>query len=113
MAGRSIYPTEVERAAGRVEGVRPRVCGGGAPGTRANRSPVGVESSNWQDAAEVRRVQHRVAHEVMADVDMRPGRVVVLGPGAIPKTPSGKLRRAHSVSLISSSERAPSSQPGG
>jgi fatty-acyl-CoA synthase len=74
---------------------------------------VGVESSNWQDAAEVRRIPHRVAHEVMADVDMRPGSVVVLGPGAIPKTPSGKLRRAHSVSLISSSERAPSSQPGG
>jgi hypothetical protein len=26
--------------------------------------------------------------------------VVVLGPGVIPKTPSGKLRRAYSVSLI-------------
>ncbi len=32
---------------------------------------------------------------------MRPRNVVVLGPGTIPKTPSGKLRRAHSVSLVS------------
>jgi fatty-acyl-CoA synthase len=26
---------------------------------------------------------------------------VVLGPGSIPKTPSGKLRRSNSVSLVS------------
>jgi fatty-acyl-CoA synthase len=49
----------------------------------------------------VRRIKHRVAHEVVAEVDMRPRNVVVLGPGTIPKTPSGKLRRAHSVSLVS------------
>jgi histidine kinase len=29
---------------------------------------------------------------VVAEVDMRPRNVVVLGPGTIPKTPSGKLR---------------------
>jgi fatty-acyl-CoA synthase len=32
---------------------------------------------------------------------MRPRNVVVLSPGTIPKTPSGKLRRAHSLSLVS------------
>jgi fatty-acyl-CoA synthase len=26
--------------------------------------------------------------------------VVVLGPGTIPKTPSGKLRRAHALALV-------------
>ena len=26
--------------------------------------------------------------------------IAVLGPGVIPKTPSGKLRRAHSVALL-------------
>jgi fatty-acyl-CoA synthase len=31
---------------------------------------------------------------------MRPRNVVVLGPGIIPKTPSGKLRRASSASLV-------------
>jgi fatty-acyl-CoA synthase len=31
---------------------------------------------------------------------MRPRNVVVLGPGTIPKTPSGKLRRATSVTLV-------------
>jgi fatty-acyl-CoA synthase len=49
---------------------------------------------------EVRRIEHQVAHEVVAEVDVRPRNVVVLGPGSIPKTPSGKLRRSTSVSLV-------------
>jgi fatty-acyl-CoA synthase len=103
MAGRSIYPTDVERAAGRVEGVRP----GCAVAVRLDAGhsresfAVAVESNAFEDPAQVRRIKHQVAHEVVAEVDMRPRNVVVLGPGTIPKTPSGKLRRAHSVSLVS------------
>lgn len=102
MAGRNIYPTDIERAAGRVEGVRPgcavavRLDAGHSRETFA----VAVESNAWQDPAEVRRIEHQVAHEVVTEVDMRPRNVVVLGPGTIPKTPSGKLRRANSVTLV-------------
>ena len=70
------------------------------PGTRARSFAVAVESNAFEDPAEVRRIEHQVAHEVVAEVDMRPRNVVVLGPGTIPKTPSGKLRRANSVSLV-------------
>ena len=102
MAGRNIYPTDIERAAGRVEGVRPgcavavRLDAGHSRETFA----VAVESNAWQDPAEVRRIEHQVAHEVVAEVEMRPRNVVVLGPGSIPKTSSGKLRRSTSVSLV-------------
>ena len=102
MAGRNIYPTDIERAAGRVQGVRPgcavavRLDAGHSRETFA----VAVESNAYQDPAEVRRIEHQVAHEVVAEVDVRPRNVVVLGPGTIPKTPSGKLRRANSVSLV-------------
>jgi len=41
-----------------------------------------------------------VAHEVFGDVGVRPRNVVVLQPGVIPKTPSGKLRRGHALSLV-------------
>ena len=51
MAGRNIYPTDIERAAGRVEGVRP-----GAPcavrldaGHSRETFAVAVESNAWQD----------------------------------------------------------------
>ena len=36
----------------------------------------------------------------LAEVDVRPRNVVVLQPGMIPKTPSGKLRRAHALALV-------------
>jgi fatty-acyl-CoA synthase len=61
---------------------------------------VAVESKNWQNPAEVRRIEQQVAHEVVAEVDVRPRNVVVLEPGMIPKTPSGKLRRAHTLALV-------------
>ena len=102
MAGRNVYPTDIERAAGRVEGVRPgcavavRLDAGHSRETFA----VAVESNDWEDPAEVRRIEQQVAHEVVREVDVRPRNVVVLGPGTIPKTPSGKLRRANSVSLV-------------
>ena len=102
MAGRNIYPTDIERAAGRVAGVRPgcavavRLDAGHSRETFA----VAVESNAFEDPAEVRRIEHQVAHEVVSEVDVRPRNVVVLGPGTIPKTPSGKLRRANSVTLV-------------
>ena len=102
MAGRNIYPADIERAAARVAGVRPgcvvavRLDAGRSRETFA----VAVECKDFQDQAQVRRVEHQVAHEVFAEVDMRPRSVVVLKPGTIPKTPSGKLRRAHAHSLV-------------
>ncbi|OBA72288.1 long-chain fatty acid--CoA ligase [Mycobacterium sp. 1554424.7] len=103
MAGRNIYPTDIERAACRVAGVRPgcsvavRLDAGQSRETFA----VAVESKEYDDQAQVRRIERQVAHEVFAEVDVRPRNVVVLQPGMIPKTPSGKLRRAHALALVS------------
>jgi fatty-acyl-CoA synthase len=102
MAGKNIYPTDIERAAVRVEGVRP----GCAVAVRLNAGhkretfAVAVESTKFDDHDEVRRIEREVAHQVFAEVDVRPRNVVVLEPGMIPKTPSGKLRRAHALSLV-------------
>jgi fatty-acyl-CoA synthase len=103
MGGRNIFPTDIERAAARVKGVRP----GSAVAVRLNAGnqresfAVAVESAAWQEPAQVRRIEHQVAHEVFAEVDVRPRNVVVLEPGMIPKTPSGKLRRAYALALVS------------
>jgi fatty-acyl-CoA synthase len=102
MAGRNIYPTDIERAASRVRGVRPgcavavRLDAGHSRETFA----VAVESDGWENPVELRRIERQVAHEVVAEVDVRPRNVVVLEPGMIPKTPSGKLRRAHALALV-------------
>ncbi|MFO7165483.1 MAG: fatty acyl-AMP ligase [Mycolicibacterium hassiacum] len=103
MAGRNIFPTDIERAAQRVEGVRP----GCAVAVRLDAGmtretfAVAVESALFDDPAEVRRLERQVAHEVFVEVDVRPRNVVVLAPGTIPKTPSGKLRRAQALALVS------------
>jgi fatty-acyl-CoA synthase len=103
MAGRNIYPTDVERAAARVTGVRPgcvvavRLDAGHCRESFA----VAVESNQVDDPTQVRRIKHQVAHQVVTEVAARPRNVVVLRPGAIPKTPSGKLRRAYALSLVS------------
>lgn len=103
MAGRNIYPTDVERAAARVDGVR----AGCAVAVRLDSGhsresfAVAVESKGFDDPTEVCRIERQVIHEVVAEVEARPRRVVVLAPGTIPKTPSGKLRRNRALSLIS------------
>jgi fatty-acyl-CoA synthase len=102
MAGRNIYPTDVERAAGRVAGVR----AGCVAAVRLDAGhcresfAVAVESNNVDDPAQVRRIKHEVGHQVVVEVAARPRNVVVLAPGALPKTPSGKLRRAYALSLV-------------
>jgi fatty-acyl-CoA synthase len=102
MAGRKIYPTDIERAAARVSGVRPgcAVAVRLDAGHKRETFAVAVESAACQDPAEVRRIEREVAHEVVAEADVRPRNVVVLPPGMIPKTPSGKLRRAHALALV-------------
>jgi fatty-acyl-CoA synthase len=96
MGGRNIYPIDIERAAGRVEGVRP---GNVAAvrldaGARRESFAVAVESARAGDAEAERILRKEVAARVVDAVGLRPGAVVVLPPAALPKTPSGKLRRA-------------------
>ncbi|MFG3617319.1 fatty acyl-AMP ligase [Nocardia sp. NPDC047654] len=96
MGGRNIYPTDIERAATRVSGVRP----GNAVAVRLDAGQkresfaVVVESGSHQNPEEVKRIEREIVHSVFAEVGARPRTVTVLGPGALPKTSSGKLRRA-------------------
>ena len=96
MGGRNIYPIDIERAAGLAQGVRP---GNVAAvridaGERRESFAVAVESTRAGDAEAERILRKEVISRVVDAVGLRPGAVVVLPPSALPKTPSGKLRRA-------------------
>lgn len=103
MGGRNIYPTDIERAACSVRGVRP----GNAVAVRLDAGAqresfaVAVETNQYDDVDEVKRIEADVVHAVVAEVGARPRAVAVLGPGSIPKTSSGKLRRGSSRPLFS------------
>ncbi|MGH3815282.1 MAG: fatty acyl-AMP ligase [Pseudonocardiaceae bacterium] len=95
MAGRNVYPTDIERAAGLVDGVRP---GNVAAvrldaGARRESFAVVVESNRAGDNEAERILRKEVISRVVDAIGLRPGAVVVLPPATLPKTPSGKLRR--------------------
>jgi fatty-acyl-CoA synthase len=102
MGGRNIYPTDIERAACSVEGVRP----GNAvavrldAGTRRERFAVVVESKSAGDDEVEKTMRKEITSRVVDAVGLRPFAVVVLKPGSLPKTPSGKLRRSAATSLV-------------
>ena len=104
MGGRNIYPTDIERAAAEADGVRPgsAVAVRLSAGTDRHRESflVAVESRKAGDADAERAIGMDVGGRVFSAVGMRPARVVVLPPGTLPKTPSGKLRRAATGDLL-------------
>lgn len=102
MGGRNIYPTDVERVAEAVEGVR----AGNAvavrwttPGGRESFA-LAVESRQAADADAAERIGADVRSAVTAAIGVRPASVTVLPVGSLPKTPSGKLKRSAAASLI-------------
>ena len=103
MGGRNIYPTDIERAAGLVDGVRAgNVVAVRLDATEDRRESfaVIVESAKADDSAEADRIRKDVTGAVVDAVGARPRTVTVLSPGSLPKTPSGKLRRSSSVELV-------------
>jgi fatty-acyl-CoA synthase len=110
LAGRNIYPTDIERAATSVEGVR----AGNAvavrldAGTRRERFAVVVESRYAGDADKEKVLRKNVGARVFEAVNARPSAVLVLPAGTLPKTPSGKLRRAAAGEQLAESIKAAS-----
>ncbi|MFF2555826.1 fatty acyl-AMP ligase [Nocardia sp. NPDC058058] len=102
MGGRNIFPTDIERAALRIKGVRP----GNAVAVRLDAGQkresfaVVVESNDFQNPGEVKRIEHDIVHAVFSEVGVRPRSVTILGPGALPKTSSGKLRRSATTAQL-------------
>ncbi len=61
---------------------------------------MAVESRRAGDPEAERLIRKDVTSRVVTAVGVRPAEVVVLGPGSLPKTPSGKLRRAATGELL-------------
>ncbi|MDT7709210.1 MAG: fatty-acyl-CoA synthase [Pseudonocardiales bacterium] len=102
MGGRNIYPTDIERAAGAADDVRAgnAVAVRLVAGERRESFAVAVESRKAGDAEAEKSIRKDVTSRIVSAVGVRPAEVVVLGPGSLPKTPSGKLRRAATGDLL-------------
>lgn len=94
VAGRNVFPEDIELAAAEVDGVRAgNVIAFGVDGRRGVPSVVVVAESK---AEEERRddVRRAVASKVRTASGVATKEIVLVAPGSLPKTSSGKLQRS-------------------
>jgi 1-acyl-sn-glycerol-3-phosphate acyltransferase len=94
-AGRNIYPTEIEEAAGDVPGIRKGcvVAFGSQDPARGTERVILLAETRETDAANLNALRERVEDAVTPLLDAAPDEIVLVPPQTIPKTSSGKLRR--------------------
>ena len=115
--GRNYYPQDIEWVASQVEGVRRgNVIAFGV-------QPQGDEREHVVVACEVRAMpddpsqqealRAKIQAEVLAALSLKPDVVLLLPPGALPKTSSGKLQRHKAAEMFAAGELGKGSQQAG
>ena len=112
-AGRHIYPEEIETAVGDIAGVRKgcvAVFGARDPRRGTERVIVLAETRETEPTS-LARLRQRIEEAVAPLLDAPPDEVVIGPPHTVPKTSSGKLRRAFARELFESGRLALRPQP--
>ncbi|MGH9276468.1 MAG: AMP-binding protein, partial [Acidimicrobiales bacterium] len=92
VGGRNVYPEDIERALADIDGVRAgNVIAFGVDGSQGKEGLVVVAESKSDDHDGVRR---SVAQRVRDAVGLPAKDIVLVLPGSLPKTSSGKLQRS-------------------
>jgi fatty-acyl-CoA synthase len=92
VGGRNVFPEDVERALADVDGVRAgNVIAFGVDGAQGKEGLVVVAESKSDDLPQLRRT---VAQRVRDAVGLPAKDIVLVLPGSLPKTSSGKLQRS-------------------
>jgi fatty-acyl-CoA synthase len=92
VGGRNVFPEDVERAVIDVDGVRAgNVIAFGVEGHHGKEGLVVVAESKSADLGSVRR---SVAERIRGAVGLPAKDIVLVAPGSLPKTSSGKLQRS-------------------
>jgi fatty-acyl-CoA synthase len=92
VGGRNVFPEDIERAVGGLNGVRAgNVIAFGMEGYKGKESVVVVAEVRADELADVR---HTIHHRTLGVCGLPPRDVMLVKPGTLPKTSSGKLQRA-------------------
>jgi 1-acyl-sn-glycerol-3-phosphate acyltransferase len=100
-AGRNLVPQEIEELSASVEGIRKGcvVAFGVANEALATESLVIVAETRERDASAREALARAVTERVAEATGVPPDAVALVAPGSVPKTSSGKLRRADTKRL--------------
>jgi long-chain-fatty-acid--[acyl-carrier-protein] ligase len=91
IAGRKLSPEPLEEIAARHQVVRPGSCAAIPDGSGGY--VIVAERRRVSARADLREACRWIRHELCVGAGTAPTAVVVVSPGSIPRTPSGKLRR--------------------
>jgi fatty-acyl-CoA synthase len=102
VGGRNVFPEDIERAVGVLDGVRAgNVIAVGVEGYKGKETVVVVAEVRTSDAEAVREAIH---HRTLEVCGLPPRDVMLVQPGTLPKTSSGKLQRAKTRELYLAEE---------
>jgi len=92
ISGRNIFPEDIERAVGSVDGVRAgNVIAVGVEGSKRKETIVVVAEVRSEKPEEVKKA---IREKVVGIVGFPPRDIMMVQPGTLPKTSSGKLQRS-------------------
>ena len=96
VGGRNVFPEDIERAAGPLDGVRAgNVIAFGMEGYKGKESVVVVaEVRATETSGDMADIRERIHHRTLEVSGLPPRDVMLVDPGTLPKTSSGKLQRA-------------------
>ena len=112
-AGHNIVPQEIEAAAAEVKGVRRGcVAAFGSPDPSSGTERLVVVAETRETVCETRQqIEAEIIQRVTAAAGLPPDRIVLAPPQSIPKTSSGKIRRAETRRLFEAGKLAAGKRP--
>jgi fatty-acyl-CoA synthase len=95
-AGRNLYPAEIEELSMQVQGIRKGcvIAFGVTDPERGTEKLILVAETRETNAAKRNRIIKKINEVMMETLDIAPDQTILVDPGKIPKTSSGKLRRS-------------------
>ncbi len=104
VGGRNVYPQDIEKAVGELDGIRTgNVIAFGVDGRHGAQNIIVVAESKGGDLDEIRK---HVTNTVTQSEGIPPKEVVLVEPGTVPKTSSGKLQRSAAKASYESDDLA-------
>ena len=96
VGGRNVFPEDIERAVGPLDGVRAgNVIAFGMEGYKGKESVVVVaEVRLTETSGDLADVRERIHHRALEVSGLPPRDIMLVQPGTLPKTSSGKLQRS-------------------
>lgn len=105
IGGRNIYPQDIEKVVGGIDGVRAgNVIAFGQEGRNRKQHVVVVAETKLDETSALAKT---ITHHVTREIGVPPRHVVLVEAGTVPKTSSGKLQRAACRRMFESGGMAP------